>query len=82
MDYRYYRGDGPELPSKWGKHIHKLRYIGAGMLVGGMVLPWLIVVDVLPSTFIWNFLAAGLTVLGVMLFIIGFVFNSWIDRAD
>ena len=82
MDYRYYRGDGPKLPSKWGKHIHKLRYIGAVMLVSGMILPWLMVIHVLESTLFWNFLAAGLTSIGIMAYIIGFVFNTFVDRAD
>lgn len=82
MDYRYYRGDRPKLPSKWGKHIHKLRYIGAGMLILGMILPWLMVIHVLESTIFMNFLAAGMTSGGVMAFIIGFVYNSLVDRAD
>ena len=82
MDYRYYRGDGPKLPSKWSKHIHKLRYVGAGMLLAGAILPWLMVVRVLDSTMFWNVLAAILTTTGIMAFIIGFVFNTFVDRAD
>ena len=82
MDYRYYRWDGPKLPSKWTKHIHKLRYLGTAMLLTGVLLPWLMVVRVLRSTFFLNFLAYGLIAAGIMAYIIGFVFNSYVDRAD
>ena len=80
MDYRYYRGDGLKMSPKWRKYIHLLRYIGTGMLLGGMVLPWLMVVKILESTYFWNFLATGLTSLGIMSVIIGMVFNNLIDR--
>ena len=82
MDYRYYRGDGPKLPSKWARHIHKLRYVGTAMLLGGVLLPWLMVVKILESTLFWNFLSAGLISLGVMLYIIGMVYNTFIDRSE
>ena len=80
MDYRYYRGDGPKIPSKWKKHIHLLRYIGTAMLLGGVVLPWLMVLHILESTYFWNFLATGLTTLGIMAVLIGVVFNNLVDR--
>ena len=80
MDYRYYRGDGPKISTKWKKHIHNLLYIGTAMMVGGVLLPWLMVLHILHSTFLWNFLAAGLTVLGMMAVVIGVVFNNLIDR--
>lgn len=82
MDYRYYRGDRPKLPSKWGKHIHKLRYIGTGMLIIGVILPWLMVVHVLESTLFLNFLSAGLTSMGGIAYLIGFIYNTFVDRAD
>lgn len=82
MDYRYYRGDGPKLPSKWTKHIYKLRYIGTGMLLLGVIFPWLMILHILKSTFFLNFLATGLTSLGVMFVIIGMVFDNLIDRAE
>jgi hypothetical protein len=50
------------------------------MLLGGVVLPWLMVLHILESTFFWNFLATGLTSLGIMLVIIGVVFDNLIDR--
>jgi putative flippase GtrA len=52
------------------------------MLVTGMILPWLMVIHVLESTLFWNLLAAGLTSIGIMAYIIGFVFNTFVDRAD
>ncbi len=82
MDYRYYRGDRPKLPNKWVKHIHKLRYIGTLMLLGGVLLPWLMVLDIVETSYFWNFLSMGLISLGIMSYIIGFVYNSYVDRAD
>lgn len=82
MDYRYYRGDGPKLPSKWTRHLHKLRFVGAGMLLMGMVLPFLMVIHLLESTYFWNFLSAGFTTLGALLVIVGIAWNSFIDRAE
>lgn len=82
MDYRYYRGDGPKLPSKWTRHIHKLRFIGAGMMVLGVILPWLMVLHIFKSTFFLNFLATGLMSMGVMFVIIGLVFNNLVDRSE
>jgi len=52
------------------------------MLLAGAILPWLMVVRVLDSTMFWNVLAAILTTTGIMAFIIGFVFNTFVDRAD
>ena len=80
MDYRYYRGDGPKLPTKWKKHIHALRYIGTVMLIAGVVIPWLMVLHILESTFFWNFLSSGLTVVGMMAVLVGVIFNNLIDR--
>jgi len=82
MDYRYYRGDGPKKPSKWTKHIHKLRYVGTGMMLIGVIIPWLLILHILKSTFFINFLATGLIFLGAMFVIIGLVFDNLIDRAD
>jgi len=80
MDYRYYRGDGPKIPSKWRKYVHLMRYIGTGMLIFGVLIPWLIILDFFPSTFFWNFLSSGLTVVGMMSVVIGMIFNNLIDR--
>lgn len=80
MDYRYYRGDGPKIPSKWRKYIHLMRFIGTGMLIFGVLIPWLIILDFISSTMFWNFLSMGLTVVGMMSVVIGMIFNNLIDR--
>ncbi len=82
MDYRYYRGDGPKLPKKITKHIHKLRYIGTGMILVGVIIPWLVVIKILESTFWINFLSMGLWTVGTISVIIGVVFDNMIDRAE
>jgi hypothetical protein len=80
MDYRFYRGDGPKIPPRFTKYIHLLRYIGIAMLVSGVLIPWLIVLKYIESTLGWNYLSAGFSVLGGIVYFIGYVFNNLIDR--
>lgn len=82
MDYRYYRGDGPQLPPKLTKHIYKLRYVGTVMLIAGVVLPFLMTIHVFKSTFFLNFLTTILTTLGMTFVVVGLVFDNLIDRAE
>ncbi len=82
MDYRYYRGDGPKLPDRFKKHIHKLRYIGTAAMLIGVAIPWLIVIKIWKSTFLLNFLSVGLMTLGMISIVIGVVFDNLIDRSE
>lgn len=82
MDYRYYRGDGPQLPSKWTKHIHKLRYIGTVMMFVGILLIWMMVLHIVKSIFIWNFLSWAFLLIGMISVIIGVAWDNLVDRSD
>ena len=81
MDYRYYRGDEPKIPPKIRRYMHLLRPVGVVFLLTGIVIPMLILVKVLASTYFVNFLAFGLLLLGPVLYLVGMVFDSFVDRA-
>lgn len=51
-------------------------WIGFGLLVLGVVIPLLIILQILVSTFFWNFLAYICQVLGLLLGIAGIAFIS------
>lgn len=50
----------------WG-----LILIGFLLVLGGVVLPFLMVIQLLPSTFFLNFFSYGISVLGLFLGVIG-----------
>lgn len=59
-------------------HPNRLMWIATGLMVAGVVLPFLIVLDIIESTFFINFLAFIAQVLG---FILGFVGVAlWRDK--
>ena len=84
MDYRYYRGDRPEwvqkIQAKFGRHLYRLKGLGTVMLLLGVISPFLMVIKVLESTFFLSFISWGMTILGMMFWIIGFVWDNLIDR--
>jgi membrane protein implicated in regulation of membrane protease activity len=51
----------------------KMIVVGASMMLVSMVLPWLMVLQILRSTFFLNFLAYGLSVAGMLIGFIGMV---------
>lgn len=50
---------------------NRLIVVGFFLVLAGMILPFLIVMHVLPSTILLNFLAYGVSISGVFLGIIG-----------
>jgi len=59
---------------------NKLIGIGFILVLIGAVLPFLIVFEILPSTFLLNFLAYGTSVAGIFLGIIGVATYVGIER--
>lgn len=55
------------------EHIGLVLAISVLLMVGGVVLPFLMVIHALESTFFLNFLAYGMSVLGLMLGIVSIV---------
>jgi membrane protein implicated in regulation of membrane protease activity len=51
----------------------KMIALGGAMMLVSMVLPWLMVLQILRSTFFLNFLAYGLSVAGMLIGFIGMV---------
>ncbi len=82
MDYRYFQGDPRWIPNKIRRHLHKLRRVGVILLLTGIAIPWLIMTKVLESTFLANFAAYGLMLLGPILYLIGMVYDTWGDRSQ
>lgn len=84
MDYRYYRGDKPEwvqkLEARFGRQLYRLKGVGMTLVAFGIIAPFLMVIKVLESTFLLNFISWGCTVTGFILYIIGFVWDNLIDR--
>jgi hypothetical protein len=81
MDYRNYRGDGFKIPSKVLPHLHKLRQMGVALMVSGLAIPMLIILKILESTFFANILAFVLVLLGPILYLVGMVFDNYVDRS-
>ena len=81
MDYRYYRGDGLKIPPKIRRYLHRLRLAGVVFMVSGILIPLLIIVKILKSTYFVNFLAFALLLLGPVLYLVGMVYDNYVDRA-
>ncbi|PWH11985.1 MAG: hypothetical protein DDG60_15540 [Anaerolineae bacterium] len=63
---------------------YQLIAIGVVMLLLGFILPFLMVIMVLPSTFLLNFLAFGISVAGLFTGIIGLsmLVSNYRNRRD
>jgi predicted membrane channel-forming protein YqfA (hemolysin III family) len=80
MDYRYYRGDGPKIPPKLIPYLHRLRLVGTVLMACGLAMPMLILIHLLKSTYLLDILAFVLILLGPILYLIGMVFDNYVDR--
>ncbi len=58
----------------------RLIAIGVGLMLLGFIFPLLMVVKVIPSTFLLNFLSYGFQVSGLILGMIGIVFYVTANR--
>lgn len=54
--------------------------LGLLMMFAGIVLPFLMVIKVLESTFFMNFFAWGLSSLGLALGMVGFALTRWTGK--
>lgn len=61
-------------------HPIRLLVIGFFLVVAGAVLPFLIVIGILPSTFFLNFFAYGASITGIFLGVIGAASYARIQR--
>ncbi len=55
------------------KQARSLMYIGAGLMISGVALPFLMVIKILTSTLFLNFFSYTIQILGLVLGMIGLV---------
>lgn len=81
MDYRHFRDERFRVPAGVRRHLHKLRRVGLVLMVSGMAVPMLILVKALKSTVLANVFAFGAILLGPILYLVGMVFDTYVDRS-
>ncbi len=54
--------------------------LGLLMMFAGIILPFLMVIKILESTFFMNFFAWGLSSLGLALGMVGFALTRWMGK--
>lgn len=62
-------------------HLYRLKHLGAGMGIFGVLGPFLIVIHVLPSTMTLNVLSYLCLLIGPIFYLIGRAFDSGFIRA-
>jgi hypothetical protein len=82
MDYRNYRGDGIKIPPKIRRYLHKLRPVGVVLMLCGIAIPMLILLKILESTLFINILAYTLILGGPILYLVGMIFDTVVDRSQ
>lgn len=81
MDYRHFREDRFRVPAAIRRHLHKLRQVGLALMAAGLAIPFLILVKALKSTVLANGFALGGILLGPILYLVGMVFDTYVDRS-
>ena len=80
MDYRYYRGDGIELPPIITRNLHLLRYIGAAMIASPPLLGLVVLLDIMNLTLFLFFAIFLIGSFGNVFFVIGMTYDTVLDR--
>lgn len=62
------------------KNPRLLLTLGLLMMFAGILLPFLMVIKILESTFFMNFFAWGLSSLGLALGMVGFALTRWMGK--
>ena len=82
MDYRYYRGDETKIPPKLKRYLHLLRPVGVIFAVAGIIIPLLMLMGIVKSTFFVNFLTCAFIVLFPICYLIGMAYDNNVDRTQ
>jgi putative effector of murein hydrolase LrgA (UPF0299 family) len=82
MDYRYYRGDGFELPECIARRMYLLRYIGTLMIASPPVLALMMMFGVIKLSLVWFFASVLIGTFGNLFFVIGLTYDSVFDRDE
>ena len=80
MYYRYYRGDGIELPDCIARRMYLLRYIGALMIASTPVLAIMMMFGVMRLSLFWFFTGVFMGTFGNVFFVIGMTYDTVFDR--
>ena len=79
MDYRFYRGDGIELPDWVARRLYLLRYIGVLMIASPPILAVLMMFGVIKLSLFWFFAGVLMGTFGNVFFIVGMTYDTAFD---
>src|SRR5512138_658145 len=80
MDYRHYDHGRPFLPPVIRRNVRYFRPVGIVLCIVGVLIPFLMVVRALQSTYFLNFISYIFMFLGPCLYLIGLAFDGYVDR--
>jgi hypothetical protein len=81
MDYRH-ETDRPALPPRIYRHLRKLKPVGILFMITGVLMAFLMVLKIIHSTYIFNFLSYTLMLIGPVCYLIGMVYDTYVDRSS
>ena len=82
MDYRYYRGEGIELPDCIARRMYLLRYIGALMIASPVILALMMMFGIIKLSLFWFFAGILMGTFGNVFFVIGMTYDTTFDRDE
>jgi hypothetical protein len=82
MDYRNYDRGRSLLPRFIRRNVRYLRPIGIVLCLIGIIVPFLMVIKLLQSSYILNFLAYICLFLGPIAFLVSLAFDGYVDRSE
>jgi hypothetical protein len=80
MDYRNSQGEELNIPPKVRRRLWLLRPLGIVLCLVAVSIPLLMVLKVLKSTIFGNYLSFALMFLGPVCYLIGFSYDTYVDR--
>lgn len=82
MDYRNFDRGRALLPSFIRRNARYLRPIGIILCVIGLGLPFLMVIKILQSSYVLNFLSYICLFLGPLAVLVSLAFDGYVDRSE
>ncbi len=81
MDYRHFDSGRPNLPPFIRRNLRYFRPAGIVLFIIGVIIPFLDLIDLIPSTYFLNFLSFTLLLLGPILYLLGLAWDTIADRS-
>ena len=82
MEYRNYRSDGPRIPPKFRRYLHMLCPLRSILTVSAIAIPFLAILKIPKITILGNHLAFFLILLGLIFYLMGLPYVTYIDRTS